>query len=342
MQSTHVGLARACAAALLLCCALAVGAASHKPRGESPRITLMTWNIYYGGGADGGIPDMGDMWESVEATNFPERATRIARIIEQQQPHIICLQEVARWSRDEVIGSDDDTIDFLEVLLARLEARGLNYDVTASLTAIDFEAPGIIDGDPWDVHWQERIVMLTRHSGHLQVNTVREKYYNDFVTIAIPANEDLAFNRGWLAVDIAFRGKKARYVCTHLEALSNSVAEDQAAQLIEWLSGTSLPVIVMGDMNSLPASPLYQQFIDAGYQDAWTDNHGLFDGPTCCQDGDLQNNSSELTTRIDQIFLRGSLTPISSARAGHKTADQSSSGLWPSDHACVVAKVQLD
>ena len=112
--------------------------------------------------------------------------------------------------------------------------------------------------------------------------------------------------------------------------------------MIDWLSGTSLPVIVMGDMNSLPATPVYEQFIDGGYQDAWTDNHGMFDGPTCCQSGDLLNDASELNTRIDQIFLRGALTPVSSARVGQKTEDKTGSGLWPSDHAAVVVKVQLD
>ena len=330
-------------ALVAMACIGACAATYSSPVGAPPRITVMTWNIYYGGGAGGsGIPDMEDQWNSVEATNFPERAGRIAKIIEQQSPHIICLQEVARWHREDILGGNEDTIDFLEILLDRLEDRGLQYDLVTSLEAIDFQAPAIIDDDPVDVKWEERIVVLAKHSSQLHVNKVRQQHYDEIFTIPIPANEDLIFNRGWLAVDITFKGKKARYVCTHLEALSNSVAEDQAAQLIDWLSGTGLPVVVMGDLNSLPSSPVYQQFIDTGYDDAWTDSHGLFDGPTCCQSGDLQNNSSQLTTRIDQIFLRGAVSPVSSARVGQKTADQTNSGLWPSDHAAVVAKVQLD
>ena len=76
-------------------------------RGTAPSLVRSAQR--HGGGAEGGIPDMEDMWNSVEDTNFPERASRIAKIIEQQQPHIICLQEVARWHREEVIGGDDDT-----------------------------------------------------------------------------------------------------------------------------------------------------------------------------------------------------------------------------------------
>ena len=64
----------------LLTCLLAVAAAAMGPAAPAPRITVMTWNIYYGGGADGGVPDMSDLFESVQATGFHQRATRIARI----------------------------------------------------------------------------------------------------------------------------------------------------------------------------------------------------------------------------------------------------------------------
>jgi len=330
-------------ALVAMACIGACAATYSSPVGAPPRITVMTWNIYYGGGAGGsGIPDMEDQWNSVEATNFPERAGRIAKIIEQQSPHIICLQEVARWHREDILGGNEDTIDFLEILLDRLEDRGLQYDLVTSLEAIDFQAPAIIDDDPVDVKWEERIVMLAKHSSQLHVNKVRQQHYDEIFTIPIPANEDLIFNRGWLAVDITFKGKKARYVCTHLEALSNSVAEDQAAQLIDWLSGTGLPVVVMGDMSSLPGGAVHTQFTDAGYQDAWAAIHGLQAGPTCCQSPDLMNSTSELDKRNDYVFLRGALTPVSISRVGQNQSDRTPGGLWPSDHAGLVAHIGLE
>jgi endonuclease/exonuclease/phosphatase family metal-dependent hydrolase len=333
-------IARIAGALMIIACAFF--AAGMAPRGAPPRITVMTWNIYFGGGNIGDEPDFGDFFESVQATDFHQRAARIARIVDQQNPHIICLQEVARWETENLIGQEEDDIDFLPILQTRLLARGLHYDIVGSLDTIEFEAPGEVDDDLLNIKWTERIVMLARHSNQLQVGTVRLRRFDDTFSIDIPAVGDLEFERGWIAADITFRGEHARYVCTHLEALSSSVRAAQAEQLIEWLSGTNLPVIVMGDMNSLPPTSVYQQFTDAGYTDVWAVNHGLFEGPTCCQEGDLLNDDSHLATRIDQIFTRGAITPISSNRAGHKQADRSPGGLWPSDHAAVVAKLRLD
>jgi endonuclease/exonuclease/phosphatase family metal-dependent hydrolase len=334
-------LARIAAAILCICCAVLATATAGGPAAP-PRITVMTWNIYFGGGAIGDEPDFGDLFESVQATDFHQRAARIARIVDQQNPHIICLQEVARWETENLIGQEEDDIDFLPILQMRLLARGLHYDIVGSLDTIDFEAPGEVDDDLLNIKWTERIVMLARHSSQLQVDNVRLRRFDETYSIEIPAVGDLEFERGWIAADITFRGERARYVCTHLEALSGSVREAQAEQLIEWLSGTNLPVVILGDMNALPPTSVYQQFTDAGYTDAWTENHGLFEGPTCCQDADLLNDDSHLATRIDQIFTRGAITPISSQRAGHKQADRTPGGLWPSDHAAVVAKLRLD
>ncbi len=342
-RSSRITVARVCAVSLLMCCVVAAGSAASGPRGAGPRITVMTWNIFTGGDFVG-TPDLGDIFESVRATDFHQRAARIARIIDQQRPHIVCLQEVARWQTEGFIGDDEEDINFITILQNALLTRGLVYDLAGSLDTIDFGAPGEVDGDIVDVHWTERIVILARHSSQLQVNVVRTRRFSDTFTIQIPAIDDLEFQRGWIAADITFRGRKARYVCTHLEALSPIVRQAQTTQLIDWLDGTNpnMPVIVMGDLNALPASNDYLQFINAGYADAWLDNHGLFEGPTCCQDADLLNGESHLATRIDHVLIRGNISVISTLRAGHRQADRTPvDDLWPSDHAGVVATLRL-
>ncbi|HVP72399.1 MAG TPA: endonuclease/exonuclease/phosphatase family protein, partial [Phycisphaerales bacterium] len=240
------------------------------------------------------------------------------------------------------IGGDKDTIDFLDILLKRLEDRGVHYDVSGSLETIDFQAPAFRGGGPSKVKWQEHLVMLTRRSSQVHVSNVRQRHYDKVFTIKIPANDDLAFNRGWIAADITCNGRKARYVCTHLEAMSDSVRDAQARQLIDSLSNSNLPVIVMGDMNAEPRSDVCTQFTDAGYSDASAADHGGSEGPTCCQSGDLKNGKSELSRRIDYILLRGALSPVSSTRVGYRPSDRTQDGLWPSDHAGVVAKVQFN
>lgn len=310
-----------------------------------PRINVMTWNIYYGGG--GAAMSLGSAIASARRTNFPQRATTIARSIQQHQPHIVCLQEVAYWRSRTMDFIDPDTlteIDFYEILQSRLLARGLIYDIVGSVTTIEFDSVEITNGEPIAHRWVERIVMLAKRSSQLHVGDVRERHFDRTYSLGSPPLL-LRFDRGWVSADITFKGRKARYVCTHLEALSNGVREDQAAELIDWLAGTNLPVVVMGDLNSPPAGgggDAYQQFIDAGYADSWAANHPLFSGPTCCQSGNLKNNSSTLSARIDHILLRGALTPISSTRIGDRQADRTPDGLWPSDHAGVVARVRLN
>ncbi len=330
------------AVAIFVCAVLASGMTA--PEGSPPRITVMTWNMYFGGGNWQGTPGMAELFESARSTNIHARATRMARIIDQSKPHIISLQEVALWRTKDILGEQRDDIDFLPILLTRLLNRGLNYQVVGVLETIDFEAPGEIDGDFRMIRWQERIVMLARVSTHLQVNNVRHRQYNSTFAIDIPVVGPLRFNRGWIAADITFRDRKARYVCTHLESLDPVVRRQQAQHLINWLSNTGLPVVVMGDLNALPMSNEYNRFTNAGYTDAWSQNHGLFSGPTCCQSSDLQNAQSTLAARIDYVLTRGAITPTAASRVGHRQVDRTPAPpqLWPSDHAGVVARVRLD
>ena len=97
------------------------------PDGGPPRITLMTWNIYYGGGDDGGVPGMADLWDSMEATDFAERASRIARIIdnvsgrmlEMKHPCII-LRGVDCSGEFQRFGAQNEYVFWREIWLERV------------------------------------------------------------------------------------------------------------------------------------------------------------------------------------------------------------------------------
>ena len=69
-------------------------------------------------------------------------------------------------------------------------------------------------------------------------------------------------------------------------------------------------------------------------------------GNTCCQAADLQNAESALYERIDQIFITGvSLrqgAAIRTATVGDQAASGRPAGLWPSDHAGVVAHLPVE
>ena len=102
-------------------------------------------------------------------------------------------------------------------------------------------------------------------------------------------------------------------------------------------------MILLGDFNTpAPAGPAYQFLLEAGYTDVWHAGTGY----TCCQAGDLRNAESALDQRIDQVFIRGlSLregAAIRTATVGDRAADKARAGVWPSDHAAVVAYLPVE
>ena len=111
-------------------------------------------------------------------------------------------------------------------------------------------------------------------------------------------------------------------------------------------------VVIVGDINSAPTdgdvitpggvigSP-YRQFTTAGYADVWQLRPGKSAGLTCCQLNDLLNAESELFKRVDVILARAVLTDVHATVVGNEPDDRTPSGLWPSDHAGVVARLQF-
>jgi hypothetical protein len=56
-------------------------------------------------------------------------------------------------------------------------------------------------------------------------------------------------------------------------------------------------------------------------------------------DENLGNSSSKLTVRYDLVFVKG-LSALDVKVVGDKTTDKTPSGLWPSDHAGVIATLR--
>jgi endonuclease/exonuclease/phosphatase family metal-dependent hydrolase len=140
-------------------------------------------------------------------------------------------------------------------------------------------------------------------------------------------------------VDVKIRGKRFRLITTHLEAFSPLVRNPQAAELLAGPAATDLPVVVVGDFNSGPGGDpgAYGILLGGGFSDAWNDGPGL----TCCHAGDLHNPNPTLTKRIDLVLTRGGFGTVAADVVGEASADRTPSGLWPSDHAGVVATLRL-
>ena len=337
-------------------------------------LKVMTQNLYVGADIHrvllpGDILQLAaEAYQVLGQTDFPERAEALADEIARVQPELIGLQEVS-WIRiqsptDFVFyppNAEGEVLNYLEILLAALETRGLSYEVAAIVQNADVELPmyafddlgNIIGVD--DIRLTDRDVILARDDVDIANATSRNYVINaQFAVGGIPVE----FTRGFVAVDATVRGGTFRFVNTHLEErgavwpTGDEIQVLQAKELVDEFDLETVPIILVGDFNSSPEDDdtfAYHVIENAGYVDAW--KRGLRGrrnrGITCCQQELLTNENSLLFERIDHIFARNHPreTPFSiigSIRVvGDKQKDKTVSGLWPSDHAGVVAKMPL-
>ena len=170
----------------------------------------------------------------------------------------------------------------------------------------------------------------------------------------------ISFERGFVAVDAWIGSLPVRFVNTHLEVrdvdptdpASAGIQAAQANELIGILdllpNPENAPLIVVGDINSSPEDPVqfeivppYIQLVSAAYLDTWTLRPGNPKAYTCCQAEDLLNPESILYERIDVIFTSMEPERVKANVVGNDEDDHLPSGLWPSDHAGVVARMEV-
>ena len=399
---------------ILLALALLLTAASVIPvqAAEQP-LTVMSRNLYLG--ADVGvamelIPDFSAaaqfMWSQVSATDFSKRAPVLAQEVISQNADVVGLQEATHWYCKKNLWSKkvivfDFTTQFLEatrklgheyVLASKdgVDALNIGYSIPAipyltmvkdpetfqPLFGSDKAACGFEIGDAL-------VVKKELASSILRVgNSEYETSYSIIPKL-------MTIYRGYTWADIDFKGRKVRIVTTHLESLwdSNKVpnAALQAKQLIQDLSSTKMPTIIIGDFNSDPRDPrqnsesnpggqpeaskvcraqvekpslksaidtcnAYWVMRNAGFTDAGPDAldaknftwgmNALLTGPDKkrFKAAQLMGNNYGFTDRLDYIFLKNGAEVVSSKIIGNIPPK---SGLWPSDHASVVARVVL-
>ena len=321
---------------------------------EAEPLTVMTYNVYVGGSPDGllGVENLLQVPQEVAkmyndiivASDFPGRAAAIAKSIKAYQPHLIGLQEISLIRRqspgDRITGgtvpAEETVLDFLQILMDALQAEGLNYQVAAQAENLDIELPMFTDTGIDDVRLTDYDVILSR--GDVVTSRPMSGNYTNSFTIEMLG---LEVKRGYAAVDATIAGVTYRVVNTHLETdrLAQESRVAQTQELVNILSNETLPIILLGDFNTpAPDGQAYQILLSAGYIDVWQMDSGG-PGNTCCQADDILNEMSVLFERIDQIFIRNLEIPASimTYTVGDKPADRLASGLWPSDHAGVVA-----
>lgn len=341
------------------------GCDSDDPEGTTADVKVMSYNLYLGadifdlvGAPAEEIPLIAaQLYAGVEATDFPARAEAIAGIIADEDPALVGLQEVTWYRTDPSDGSEapnasTTTYDFLQILLDELDARDLDYTVVATTTNADVEVPSTTDGQTFtDIRLTDRDVILARND--VSTTSAVEANFDTFAPVPVGGVE-IPFLRGYNHVTATVDGVTFTFANAHLEVDDGNpqgaarAQTAQAAELALALNSTRAPVVLVGDFNS-PAdgsgtvTPDFDtttyDLLTRTYTDAF-DVAGV-EGATCCQDGDLLNTTSELSSRIDLILYRGSIETLNAEIVGDERVDLGGPQ-WPSDHAGVVATLRVE
>jgi endonuclease/exonuclease/phosphatase family metal-dependent hydrolase len=354
---------------LILACTLliallifpAMAQQSAPPEGDRG-ITVMTRNLYLGTDLSPAIvaPNTSELIKAVirisaefQATNFSERAQALADEIATKQPDLIGLQEAvllrSQYPANLSPTPNATTVgsDYLQLLLDALDARGQNYTPVVISTGFDVEVPRLRpDFTLEDIRFTDREVILARNdslAANLNISNIQERNFANKLTI-IPDSRSFTILRGWASADVEVRGRSFRFVTTHLEPSSSDVQVAQANELLQGPGNTSLPLVFIGDFNSNAngnGTLTYGNLIASGFVDTWSQAHPGDPGFTCCQDANLLNPTSKLSERIDLVLFRGNFSAIDVDIVGNNPANRTISGLWPSDHAGIVATLRF-
>ncbi|MGE3282324.1 MAG: endonuclease/exonuclease/phosphatase family protein [Alphaproteobacteria bacterium] len=297
-------------------------------------LTVMTQNLYVGADTRPLLeaPDLpiaeirvAEAFQDVVANDFPARAAAIAsRIQAAGGPLLIGLQEAS------IISGGGVTLDYAQILQSQLAALGLDYTIAGVHEGSSVALAGFSVTD------RDIVLARTGVPGFTVTGSESRTFANNsvFPTVLGPISAD----RGYVLVDAMLDSVPFQFVSTHLESFIEPVRLLQAQELLTALSTGTTPQLLVGDFNANPAQQTYQQIVAAGFVDTAA-AVGVV-GPTCCQDRDLSNPASGLTSRFDYIFARD-FPSILSAFLVSDTPFQMVRPLWPSDHAGVVATVAV-
>jgi Endonuclease/Exonuclease/phosphatase family len=325
-----------------------------------------------------------DALKVIAANNFPLRARRLAQEVALTKPDLIGLQEVFDFTVNG-FNIGPPFVNHLYKTLAALNDIGQKYVVAATLNnfdiSVDIPDLGNVRVLDRDVILVRKGIVFKRLSGNFgdgglcgfQVpnpafgligpKTLQSTPSEDGCNYTIVATVedtpvgDIAVERGFVGVDATVRGKKYRFVNTHLEErqpdpnneMSAILQSLQAAELVGTLLYTTphdRTLILLGDFNSSPEDipldgiiPPYQIIASAGFADVWYKNPLSLlnpDGLTCCEFADLSNTRSAHYERIDIIYVKNtSFIPLAFVTGQVPIFPLSLPPNWASDHGGV-------
>lgn len=333
--------------------------------GNESRLRVMTQNLYDGTNRTGlldaqSFPDflaaVDFAYNNMNATKPEERLAAIASQIIANRVDIVGLQEASIWRTgpSSLTGpttpADKVQFDYLAILLEKLKALGREYVAVAILPGLDVQLPSRLGFDVRLTNRNAIIIgkdMLQR--GYQLANLQEQDYLSQKIyTIGLLNGAQVVERTGWISIDLVHGSSKIRFVTTHLAfdpLFDPTTANAQAKELLGSAGQSNIPTVLVGDFNSNannnvdPTNLTYRTILGGGFKDAWNAARGAAPGFTCCQDENLKNLSSKLSVRYDLVFVKD-LSVLDAQSVGDNSKTRS--GLWPSDHAGVIATVAPD
>lgn len=288
--------------------------------------------------------------QNVRATKPQVRIAAVAQEIADNTPDLVAIQEATLWEVGAP-GAYTTEIDPVALLLADLNQLGEPYVKVIVQPQFDFQAPCTLG---YWVHTTTQIAILARADSlreQMQITDQQGGLFQYELPITLPDPlGSLNVNRGWAYADVTWRGKPVRFVTAHPESFYDPIENAQVYELLGGIANSysaGRPVIMAADFNTNALAPTYSsQFAGyalitglGGFTDVWATTEKT-PGYTCCQLNSLTNAKSMLDQRIDFVFTIGGIVPENAKLTGNKT-DSIVDGLWPSDHAGLVARIRF-
>src|SRR3954468_24204000 len=164
-----------------LVAALACAFAAPAHAANTP-LTVQTQNLYLGADltpavtattAPQFIGAANQIWATVKASNPAARMQKIADEIATASPDIVALQEVSKWTAQNV-GTSEPSFDFLALLQSALASRGLSYSVASTSNNANIGPIPLPAGAPsppfFALTFQDRDVILVKNRPGLTVS----------------------------------------------------------------------------------------------------------------------------------------------------------------------------
>ena len=228
---------------------------------------------------------------------------------------------------------------------------GAKYRVVVVQNEFDAELPVDADGSDatgplgadFDARLTMRDVILVRRGSKVKLGKTRMGHFNTRYEPSV-GGLPIPVDRGWASVDASLRGKKFRFVDTHLEAFGDpAIRAAQAKELTTGPFKTGKQVILVGDLNSgiakhkepeQPGDDLAFRAL-AGF--GMKDNGAV---QSCCYDS-LFDPDAIFDHTVDHVLTKPGLKTERAFVTGNDRSRRTASGLWPSDHGGVVSRLRL-